>query len=490
MSQDQVPEYNAESNLYLDIAHIPQNSTKANDYVVCSASDKAKIKYWIILPYGDGQALVPVVESQEVQYLVPSRLYDTKGEAMSISRFPISWQLLPAVASGTKIKSSDNTFACAITWIDENGREAMLASNDPDVSAIMMKWSDQVFVYWNIHFVPDEYGRIPPVIPGGGAPGTTAYDEKVPSYVVDFCKQFPASATLCQIKSSRHEYNNLYLDVHPDDTYGNDYIVANTDENSKIKYWIILPYGYGQALVPVNESQEVRYLTPSPGAINANIPVSLSRFPMSWQLLPPVETNGLPELNVSDSDHPGADWWQCLIACAACDVNNQRRRALRLWDPTIPKDGNVIVDAWSARPYQYWAIQFVKDAQGLIPPVIPDASGGMNATSRLVFTATITPVSISGYASQQYNLTLKTLTGQTVQAVVNLEKETTAFRNQGNLQGTYQGDFNDSDSFTGKVGNGVFHISATDPHLEIKGNIIGGPIDSISVAGSVDWVKA
>ncbi|KAJ3565936.1 hypothetical protein NP233_g7322 [Leucocoprinus birnbaumii] len=477
---------NAESNLYLDTVQLSRNSQDANDYVVCRAPNQAKVKYWLILPYGNGQALVPVVQSQEVQYLTPSRLSDG-GEPMSLSRFPIAWQLLPAVASRTQVKSSNNTFACLITWVGDKDREVLLASNDRDTSALMMKWEDKVYEYWYIHFVPDENGRVPPVIPGSGVPNTMTYDMRVPNYVADFCRQFPPSARLCQIKNTRHTSNTLYLDVHPQGSYGNDYIVANTDGNSKTKYWIILPYGNGQALVPVDQSQEVRYLTPSPGTANADVPVSLSRFPISWELLPPVLTYGLPELNVSDRDHPGADWWQCLITCEACD-GTEYKQVLRVWDPRTPRDGNVVVDRWERRPYQYWAIQFIKDAQGLIPAVIPDASGGTSTTSSKTktFTATITPLSSSGFTSQNYDLTVKTSTGKTFQAVVKFEKEIPAFQNQGNLQGTYEGDFDGSNSFAGKVGNNTLIISGTNPALEIKGNIRGGPMDSTPVTGSVE----
>ncbi|KAJ7235024.1 hypothetical protein B0H12DRAFT_152555 [Mycena haematopus] len=97
-----------------------------------------------------------------------------------------------------------------------------------------------------------------------------------------------------------NRHSGTLLDVQPTLDLVNDDVpqVVGNPESAGVQYWIITPYGDGQAIipraVPKTGSSQIRYLTPS--SIAPDQPVTVSPFPVSWTILP---TAGCPHKDKS-----------------------------------------------------------------------------------------------------------------------------------------------------------------------------------------------
>ncbi|KAF5353349.1 hypothetical protein D9756_007805 [Leucocoprinus leucothites] len=135
------------------------------------------VQYWLIAPYNNGQALIPVPRdgSQVVRYLTASSV--KTNVAATLSPFPTSWILLPTsrcpnttpLNAYSVIKGVYEQWTCMINWPHFMDR-ALLTSDGPgwapdQGTQIHTCNSEDSGWYWNIQFT--RYQRmesIPPVL--------------------------------------------------------------------------------------------------------------------------------------------------------------------------------------------------------------------------------------------------------------------------------------------------------------------------------------
>jgi len=192
-------------------------------------------------------------------------------------------------------------------------------------------------------------------------------NNQLPSNVGKFFSMFPPSARLCRFINRR---SGTLLDVRPNLDVVNDDVpqVVGNPESAGVQYWLITPYGSGQAIIPVPKdgSLKVRYLTPSTS--NATIPVTISPFPTSWILMPTATSpSGTPL--VSYSVPQGLyEQWTCLISWP----HFSDTRMLDLWAGVPNPNQPVVVYPVSGTQWQCWHVQFIRHRpMNTIPPILP-----------------------------------------------------------------------------------------------------------------------
>ncbi|KAJ3555450.1 hypothetical protein NP233_g12204 [Leucocoprinus birnbaumii] len=179
-----------------------------------------------------------------------------------------------------------------------------------------------------------------------------AEQQSLPSYVIEFCKMFPSNGRLCTIMNCPAK---TYLDINPqDDTHSYDYAVGNNTADLKFQYWLIVPWGGGSMIIPVDKTQTVRYLCPSNPAAPANVPATVSPFPTIWTIMP---TTNSPTYKSS----PGK-----LIAYIASGPSSVGGLGLLVWGPS-PNSGTNVSNFTTDWPQQLWEIDFISKEDNIIP---------------------------------------------------------------------------------------------------------------------------
>ncbi|KAK7024779.1 hypothetical protein R3P38DRAFT_3193698 [Favolaschia claudopus] len=159
--------------------------------------------------------------------------------------------------------------------------------------------------------------------------------DHLPQHVEEFCDLFPPSARLCRIINRR---SGTLLDVRPNLDVVNDEVprVVGNPESAGVQYWLITPYGDGQAIVPVPKdgSMKVRYLTPSTNFYGKS--VTVSPFPTSWIIMPSSDCPKISALNAYSSPPTMYESWTCYISWP------REGRMLDLWAGDTKPDTSVI----------------------------------------------------------------------------------------------------------------------------------------------------
>ncbi|KAJ7878011.1 hypothetical protein B0H14DRAFT_1664644 [Mycena olivaceomarginata] len=113
------------------------------------------------------------------------------------------------------------------------------------------------------------------------------FNTQLPEDAAKFLKDYFPDGKLCRFVNRR---SGTLLDVRPHLDIFNDEVpqVVCNRESAGVQYWIITPFGNGQAIVPVpkdgSSTGKIRYLTPSD--VTESQPVTVSPFPVSWIILP------------------------------------------------------------------------------------------------------------------------------------------------------------------------------------------------------------
>ncbi|KAJ6595004.1 hypothetical protein DFH09DRAFT_1273133 [Mycena vulgaris] len=171
-----------------------------------------------------------------------------------------------------------------------------------------------------------------------------------------FCDQFP-SGRLCRFIN---RYTGTLLDIRPglNITSADAPRVVGNQESAGVQYWIITPYGNGQAIIPVPKdgSSTVVYLTPSNPVPES--PVTVSPFPASWNILPTSQYQS-PKVNpIKSTTVPKGLYaeWTCQISWP----HFTEVRMLDLFGGSIIPDSNVVPYGYGGHAWQFWRVQFFR----------------------------------------------------------------------------------------------------------------------------------
>ncbi|KAJ7039978.1 hypothetical protein C8F04DRAFT_1084370 [Mycena alexandri] len=185
---------------------------------------------------------------------------------------------------------------------------------------------------------------------------------QVPNDAAKFLKDYFPDGTLCRFVNRR---TGTLLDVRPNLDVVNDEIpqVVCNQESAGVQYWIITPFGDGQAIVPVPKdgSSKIRYLTPS--SVSDNLAVTISPFPVSWIIFP---TTACPKFSGSPLVVPTVPLgqyaeWTCQICWP--HFKNTEPKVLDLLNPNLDPNSKVTIythGAGANLDRQFWRVQFIR----------------------------------------------------------------------------------------------------------------------------------
>ncbi|KAF8149742.1 hypothetical protein K438DRAFT_1943786 [Mycena galopus ATCC 62051] len=185
------------------------------------------------------------------------------------------------------------------------------------------------------------------------------FNTQLPPDAAIFMKDYFPKGRLCRFVNRR---SGTLLDVRPNLDVVNDDVpqVVGNPESVGVQYWIITPYGDGQAIVPVPKdgSSKVRYLTPSNVAVEH--PVTVSPFPVSWNILPTAACPSKQESPLTGFTVPQGlyEEWTCQICWP--HFKNVEPRMLDLWAGMKDANTKVVVYPNSGCQWQFWRVQFIR----------------------------------------------------------------------------------------------------------------------------------
>ncbi|KAJ7261240.1 hypothetical protein C8J57DRAFT_1232785 [Mycena rebaudengoi] len=191
-----------------------------------------------------------------------------------------------------------------------------------------------------------------------------------------FCDRFP-EGRLCRLVNRR---SGTLLDIQPNLTLVNDNVPqvvgkhksrlfippvstqleTGNAESAGVQYWMIVPHGDGQAIIPVpkDDSSTVRYLSPS--SLNTDRPITISPFPASFSIFPTSDCPKLGDSPLTSFSEPQGlyDQWTCQISWP--HFRNTEPRMLDLWAGTPTANNKVVLYPYSGTQWQFWLIQFIR----------------------------------------------------------------------------------------------------------------------------------
>ncbi|KAJ7104940.1 hypothetical protein C8R44DRAFT_987807 [Mycena epipterygia] len=171
-----------------------------------------------------------------------------------------------------------------------------------------------------------------------------------------FCVRFP-EGRLCRLVN---RYTGTLLDVRPGLNIASDEVpqVVGNEESAGVQYWIVIPYGNGQAIIPLpkDESSTVVYLTPSSPVLES--PVTVSPFPASWNILPTSRSQSPKGNPIKSTTVPKGlyEEWTCQISWP----HFKEVRMLDLYHGGVKPDTKVVSWAHNGQAWQFWHIQFLR----------------------------------------------------------------------------------------------------------------------------------
>ncbi|KAJ6498684.1 hypothetical protein DFH09DRAFT_333999 [Mycena vulgaris] len=177
-----------------------------------------------------------------------------------------------------------------------------------------------------------------------------------------FCDMFP-QGRLCRLINRR---SGTLLDIQPDLTLVNDKVpqVVGNAESAGVQYWMIVPHGDGQAIIPVPKdgSSTVRYLSPS--SLNTDRPITISPFPASFSIFPTSDCPQLSDSPLTSFSVPQGlyEEWTCQISWP--HFRNTEPRMLDLYAGVATANTMVVLYPYSGTQWQFWRIQFIRYKAG------------------------------------------------------------------------------------------------------------------------------
>ncbi|KAJ3570577.1 hypothetical protein NP233_g4307 [Leucocoprinus birnbaumii] len=180
--------FNRSTGTFLDVrpnlnvvnSHVPQVVCETNFLVIVYSiiscrcfnhpvnPENVGVQYWLITPYDNGQALVPVPKDGEliVRYLTPST--DETEVPLTVSPFPVSWIILPTSRcpegnpeNAYKIpKGIYEQWNCIISWPHFANKAALTYRGNisvPDQQTQLLSRGDykpdHLWWFWTIQFI-------------------------------------------------------------------------------------------------------------------------------------------------------------------------------------------------------------------------------------------------------------------------------------------------------------------------------------------------
>ncbi|KAJ7714648.1 hypothetical protein B0H16DRAFT_520823 [Mycena metata] len=176
-----------------------------------------------------------------------------------------------------------------------------------------------------------------------------------------FCDRFP-EGRLCRLVN-RH--TGTLLDIRPALNIVSNEVpsVVGNEESAGVQYWIITPYGNGQAIIPVPKdgSSTLVYLTPS-SVIPLESEVTVSPFPASWNILPTSKSLSPNVSPIKSTTVPKGlyEEWTCQISWP----HFTEVRMLDLYCGYVAAETKVVSWTITNSVWQFWRIQFFRYNSG------------------------------------------------------------------------------------------------------------------------------
>ncbi|KAJ3562663.1 hypothetical protein NP233_g9436 [Leucocoprinus birnbaumii] len=230
--------------------------------------------------------------------------------------------------------------------------------------------------------------------------GSQEINDQLPADVAKFCAQFPSSSRVCRLvnhgsgtlldiknSSLNLKENELPIVVGESKLVPTaDFIICsskysgNPESHGQNQYWVITPFGGGQAIIPIPKdgSMTVRYLSSS--SPNTKVACTLSPFPVSWIIVPSRSLpDGQPKLPTSDP-RGLYEKWTCMIFWPH---SQHEPRVLEIYTSNANSNTAACPQVPSEQSrHHFWSIQFVRSQHmDIIPAVLPQSESFRLTTS-------------------------------------------------------------------------------------------------------------